>query len=146
MLQKVLLISAALSTVSGADLRAAPEGKKIVNAYVVRLDDSVDRKGLDTHISDMHAILSEEDFLPRHIYRGLADKHRASYSVQLSQRGLDRMLKHKHVKFIEEDEVVTLSDCRSQTDEDWGTARINHRSYNSSQDYSYDYTTGELLL
>lgn len=143
MMHKVALFSAALSTaVSGADLRTAPIDKKIINAYVVRLDDSIDRYGLEAHIEHMRSIFSVKDFLPRHIYRGLADKHRASYSVQLTPRGLERMLKHEHVKFIEEDEVVTLSDCRSQTDADWGTVRINHRGYNSSREYSYDYTTG----
>lgn len=142
MLQKVTLLSAALTTVAGADLRTAPNDKKITNAYVVRLEDAVDRQGLESHIAGMRSIFSETDYLPKHIYGGLADKHRASYSVQLTPRGLERLLKHEQVKYIEEDEIVTISDCRSQTDEDWGTARINHRNYNSSQTYSYDYTTG----
>lgn len=52
------------------------------------------------------------------------------------------MLDNEHVQFIEEDQEVSLNDCVSQSDEDWGTARINHRNYNRTQTYTYDYTTG----
>jgi serine protease len=31
----------------------------------------------------------------------------------------------------------------SQSDEDWGTARINWRNYNASRRYTYDYTPGD---
>jgi serine protease len=72
----------------------------------------------------------------------MADHNKAAYAVRLTARGLDRMLKNDYVKYVEEDQTVSLNDCQSQSDEDWGTARINHRNYNSSQTYTYDYTTG----
>jgi hypothetical protein len=142
-----LLTTAALmvAPASGADLRTAPKDKKIDNAYIVRLLDSIDRQTLETHISKMHSNFNIKDFQVKNVYGSLADKHRASYSVHLSPLGLEGLLKHEDVQYVEEDEVVSLSDCRSQTNEDWGTARINHRNYNMSKTYSYDYTTGEAL-
>jgi hypothetical protein len=142
MMKGVLLTSALTAAVSGADLRLAPKNKLVPNTYVVRLVDEYDRHHLDTHISEMRSHFPIEDFLTDHIYGALADHHRASYSVKLTPKSLKELLSHPGVKFIEEDEVVSLADCRSQTDEDWGTARINHKNYNSSQSYSYDYTTG----
>jgi serine protease len=82
------------------------------------------------------------DFEPFHVFENMADHNKASYAVKLTARGLERMLKNEHVKFVEEDQTVSLNDCVSQSNEDWGTARVNHRNYNATQRYTYDYTTG----
>lgn len=131
-----------LAAASGADLKSVPPEKRVPDTYVVRLEDHVDRSSLLEHVRKMKELLPESDFSAIHLYKSLADYHRASYSVKLSSRGLDAILKHEQVKFVEEDEVIHISDCVSQTDEDWGTARINHRNYSNLEHYSYDYTTG----
>lgn len=143
-MQKALLASLALTS-SAMELREAPPGKKIANSYIVRLVDDIDRDGLLEHIDEMKKNLPG-DFEPFHVYDKLAERKRASYAVKLSERGLERMLKNENVKFIEEDQMFSLYDCVSQSNEDWGTARVNHRNYNSSRTYTYDYTTGSTGL
>jgi subtilisin family serine protease len=139
-MQKAIIATLAV-VATGADLREAQPTKKIVNSYIVRLSDDFDRVALKEHVAEMRKALPG-DFEPFHVFDNLADHQKASYSVKLTARGLERMLQNEHVKFVEEDQVVSLSDCQSQSGEDWGTARINHRDYNSSKTYTYDYTTG----
>jgi serine protease len=139
-MQKAIFASLAL-TASGAELHQAHPDRKIVDSYIVRLADSFDRAGLKEHIAEMRQNLPG-DFEPFHVFENMADDRKAAYSAKLTSRGLERMLKNDHVKYIEEDQTVSLYDCISQSDEDWGTARINHRNYNASNTYTYDYTTG----
>lgn len=139
-MQKAILATLAV-TATGANLHEARPNKKILNQYIVRLSDDFDREALKEHVADMRKIIPG-DFEPFHLYESLADEHKASYAVKLTARGLERMLEHKHVKFVEEDQEVSLNDCVSQSDEDWGTARINVRNYTKTQSYTYDYTTG----
>jgi serine protease len=139
-MQKAIIASLAV-VAAGADLREAHPSKKIVNSYIVRLADTFDREGLKSHVAEMRKNLPG-DFEPFHVYENMADHSKAAYAVKLTARGLERMLQNDHVKFIEEDQTVSLNDCVSQSGADWGTNRINHRDYNSSKTYTYDYTTG----
>jgi serine protease len=139
-MQKAIVASLAV-VASGADLLKVHPDKKIRNSYIVRLHDSFDRHMLAEHVEEMRKNLPG-DFEPFHIYDNMADHKKAAYAVKLTERGLERMLQNDRVKFIEEDQTVSLNDCVSQSDEDWGTARINHRNYNRTQTYTYDYTTG----
>jgi subtilisin family serine protease len=93
----------------------------------------------------MWAEMREElpaDFEPFHMYENMADHNKAAYAVKLTARGLEYMLKNDMVDFIEEDQAVSINDCRSQSNADWGTERVNLRNYNYSQPNTYDYTTG----
>mmetsp|Transcript_16711 Transcript_16711/g.27919 ORF Transcript_16711/g.27919 Transcript_16711/m.27919 type:complete len:401 (+) Transcript_16711:37-1239(+) len=127
---------------SGAELRLAPADKKIMNSYIVSLDDSFDRAALKQHVDEMHNKL-HNDFEPSHLYENLADHKLAAYAVKLTESGLERVLKSEHVTFVEEDQVVSLNDCVSQSNADWGTERVNVRNYNYTRPYTYDYTTGD---
>lgn len=140
-MQKVILTSLAVVG-SAADLRQAQPGKKIADQYIVRLKENFDRQALKEHISEISKLIPG-DFHPFHVYENLADHKQASYSVKLTPRGLERMLQNEHVSFIEEDMEVNINDCISQTDEDWGGARVNHRNYTQTQTWTYDYTTGK---
>jgi serine protease len=139
-MQKAIIASLAVGA-SGVELHKAHPSKKIVNSYIVRLQDGLDRHSLARHVAEMKENLPG-DFEPFHLFENMADRARPAYAVKLTDRGLERMLKNDRVKFIEEDQTVSLNDCVSQSGEDWGTARINHRNYNSSRSYTYDYTTG----
>jgi serine protease len=139
-MQKAIVASLAV-VASGADLLKVHPSKKIVNSYLVRLHDNFDRHMLAEHVEEMRKSLPG-DFEPFHVFLNMADHKRPAYAVKLTDRGLERMLRNDRVKFIEEDQTVSLNDCVSQSDEDWGTARINHRDYNRSKTYTYDYTTG----
>lgn len=139
-MQKAIIATLAV-VASGAELHQAHPSKKIVNSYIVRLADTFDRVAMKEHIAEMRTKLPG-DFEPFSVYENMADHKKAAYAVKLTARGLERMLQNEHVKFVEEDQTVSLNDCQSQSGEDWGTARINHRDYNSSKAYTYDYTTG----
>jgi serine protease len=139
-MQKAIIASLAV-VATGADLREAHPSKKIVNSYIIRMNDNFDRVALKEHVEMMHKALPG-DFEPFHVFENMADHNKASYAVKLTPRGLERMLQNEQVKFVEEDQTVSLNDCQSQSGEDWGTARINVRNYNSSKTYTYDYTTG----
>lgn len=139
-MQKAIIASLAV-VATGADLREAHPSKKIVNSYIIRMNDNFDRVALKEHVADMRKSLPG-DFEPFHVFENMADQQKAAYAVKLTARGLERVLQHEQVKFVEEDQTVSLSDCQSQSGEDWGTARINTRNYNSSKTYTYDYTTG----
>ena len=139
-MQKIIIASLA-AIASGADLHKVQPDKRIRNSYVVRLHDSFDRHMLAEHVEELRKDLPD-DFDPLQIFGNLADKKSPSYSVRLTERGLDILLKNDQVKFVEEDQVFSLNDCISQSNEDWGTARINWHNYNASRRYTYDYTTG----
>jgi serine protease len=131
---------------SGAEFYKVESEKKIANSYVVRLNDSVDRHLLEKHVDELRKLLPG-DFEPHHVFHNLADYKSPSYSVKLTEFGLERLLQNEHVKFIEEDQMFSLYDeCVSQSDEDWGTARINRRNYTSTRTYTYDYTPGKTGL
>jgi len=141
-MQKVIIASLAVVG-SGADLRQAQPGRKIADQYIVRLKDSVNAQALKEHVAEMRKLIPG-DFQPFHVYENLAQHQTASYSVKLTARGLERMLQNEHVSFIEEDMEVHLSQvCNSQTDEDWGAARVNHVNYTQTKTWTYDYTTGK---
>jgi serine protease len=142
-MQKALLTSlAVLSSATGAELHQAPPNKKIVNSYIVSLTESFDREALRTHLDDMRALLPG-DFEPSRVYENMADHGLAAYAVKLTERGLERLLKNEHVTFIEEDQEVSINDCISQSNPDWGTERVNVRNYNYSRPYTYDYEEDE---
>lgn len=141
-MQKAIVASLAV-VASGAELHKVDSDKKIRNSYVVRLQDSIDRQMLEQHVEELRKRLPG-DFEPTHVYGSLADYKNPSYSVKLSEFGLEHLLENEKVKYVEEDQVVSLYDeCVSQSDEDWGTARINWRNYNASRTYTYNYTPGK---
>jgi serine protease len=139
-MQKAIVASLAVAA-SGADLREAHPSKRIANSYIVRLHDNIDREALKNHVAELREKLPA-DFAPFHVYENMANHNKGAYAVKLTARGLERVLESEYVKYVEEDQTVSLNDCVSQSDADWGTERINHRNYNSSNTYTYDYTTG----
>jgi len=141
-MQKVIIASLAVVG-SAADLRQAQPGTKIADQYIVRLKENVNLQTLKEHVAEMGKLIPG-DFQPFHVYENLAQFQTASYSVKLTARGLERMLQNEHVSFIEEDMEVHLNQvCTSQTDEDWGAARVNHVNYTQTGTYTYDYSSGK---
>lgn len=139
-MQKTIIATLAVMA-SAADLHQVSPDKKVINSYIVNLADDVDREGLKSHIAELRELLPD-DFEPVHVYENMADQKLASYSVKLTARGLERLLKHEHVNFVEEDQTMSINDCKSQSNADWGTERVNIRNYNYTLPNVYSYTTG----
>lgn len=127
---------------NSAVLHTAPENKRIAGQYVVRLDGSTKLEGLREHITTMKETLGV-DFELGKVFENLVSYNTVAYSVRLTERGVERMLAHSDVLYIEEDHTVSIDDCVTQTDSvDWGTARANHVNFTKTSTYTYDYTTG----
>jgi subtilisin family serine protease len=64
------------------------------------------------------------------------------FSARLTPRVLEALIADSRLMYIEEDQVVSLDACNSESNPDWGLARANHHNYTYVQTYTYDYTTG----
>lgn len=141
-----LVISALVASAASAPLLAAPKDRSIKGQYIVRLDSRKSLAQLRAHVDEIRGSLGD-NFESRHIYENLAGFNTVGYSAKLTQKGVDFLLNHEAVSFIEEDQekflVTKFGDtCEHQSDPDWGLARTNHRDYNSRSNYTYDYTDG----
>lgn len=137
---KAVLVSAALAYSTAAELRAAA-GKKIFGQYIVRLHDNEKVDTLRDHIQEMQEALGG-DMEPMFTYESLAEHNFVGYATKLSSFGLDVVMKQDIVDYVEEDQVVDINDCQSESNPDWGIARANHHNYSYTNTYTYDYTTG----
>mmetsp|Transcript_24962 Transcript_24962/g.36823 ORF Transcript_24962/g.36823 Transcript_24962/m.36823 type:complete len:401 (-) Transcript_24962:166-1368(-) len=137
---KAVLVSAALAYSTAAELRAAA-GKKIFGQYIVRLHDNEKVDTLRDHIQEMQEALGG-DMEPMFTYESLAEHKFVGYATKLSSFGLDVVMKQDIVDYVEEDQVVDINDCQSESNPDWGIARANHHNYSYTNTYTYDYTTG----
>lgn len=138
---KVVLASGALALSSAAELRSAANGKSIFGQYLVRLNDDATLSGLKQHVSKMSDVLGD-DMETLHVYEHMVGNNFAGYAAKLSRRGLEALLQDSDVMYVEEDQVVSLDECRAESNPDWGLARINERNYTATGVYNYDYTVG----
>jgi subtilisin family serine protease len=115
-------------------------GKKIPDQYFIRLQNQFQLQDLHDHIFKMKDLLGDAMEL-LHIYENFVNHQLVSYSAKLTSHGLTLLLQQDDVVYIEEDGFVSLSDCQSEINPDWGLARVNHHNYTYGQTYTYDYTT-----
>ena len=82
------------------------------------------------------------DFKILGVFDALAEHGFPAFSATLTPAGLNLLMKLEMAEYVEESQVVQLSqNCNVQTDNDWGTRRTNIRgSYTAG---SYYYTTGK---
>mmetsp|Transcript_65333 Transcript_65333/g.141144 ORF Transcript_65333/g.141144 Transcript_65333/m.141144 type:complete len:404 (+) Transcript_65333:22-1233(+) len=137
-----VIAASLLASASGADLFKAPPGKQIDGQYIVRLNKGENLDALKSHITKMREVLGEHHMEPMHVYENLASFNTVGYSVKLSEKGLDAIMREGIVSYVEEDKTVHLSDCIQESDPDWGLVRTNVRDYNASKTYTYDYALG----
>mmetsp|Transcript_1759 Transcript_1759/g.2758 ORF Transcript_1759/g.2758 Transcript_1759/m.2758 type:complete len:404 (+) Transcript_1759:59-1270(+) len=142
MIKALFLTAMVAATASAAELLKAAGGKHIRGQYIVRLRDSESVESLRSHIARMREALGMDELEPLHVYENMVNYKNVGYAAKLSERALTRLLEEDIVSFIEEDREVTIGDCQEQSNPVWGLARTNHRDYNASATYTYDYTTG----
>jgi subtilisin family serine protease len=130
-----------LSSASGAEFKAARNGKAIFSQYIIRLNPDQDVSALKTHIADLKQQFGA-DFEALDLYENLGSKSFLGYAAKLSSAALQILLRNGKVMYVEEDQTVHLNDCQQETNPDWGLARTNYRNYDTTQTYTYDYTTG----
>lgn len=136
---------ATISMVSGAEFKRAQNGKAIFSQYLIRLNPDQDVSALREHIAELKQQLGA-DFETLDVYENLGPKNFLGYAAKLSSAGLQLLLRNGKVMYVEEDQVVHLNDCQQETNPDWGLARTNHRNYDATVTYTYDYTTGSTGL
>jgi len=131
-----------LSTlVTGAKYKTTQNGKAIFSQYLIRLNSDQDRNSLHTHLEELKLQLGS-DFEVLDRYDSMSPSHFLGYAAKLSSVGVQLLLKNSKVMYVEEDQTVHLNDCQQETNPDWGLARTNYHNYDTTQTYTYDYTTG----
>jgi len=141
-MNQVLTSSLFLSTlVTGAEYKTAQNGKAIFSQYLIRLNSDQDRNSLHTHLEELKLQLGS-DFEVLDRYDSMSPSHFLGYAAKLSSVGVQLLLKNSKVMYVEEDQTVHLNDCQQETNPDWGLARTNYHNYDTTQTYTYDYTTG----
>jgi len=141
-MNQVLTSSLFLSTlVTGAEYKTAQNGKAIFSQYLIRLNPDQDRNSLHTHLEELKLQLGS-DFEVLDRYDSMSPSHFLGYAAKLSSVGVQLLLKNSKVMYVEEDQTVHLNDCQQETNPDWGLARTNYHNYDTTQTYTYDYTTG----
>jgi subtilisin family serine protease len=130
-----------LTSASGAEFKAAQNGKAIFSQYIVRLNPDQDVSALKAHIAELKQQFGG-DFEAFDLYENLGSKSFLGYAAKLSSAALNLLLRNGKVMYVEEDQTVHLNDCVQEANPDWGLARTNYHNYDTTQTYTYDYTTG----
>jgi subtilisin family serine protease len=112
-----------------------------VDQYIIRLHAHAD---LEQHLTEMRGTLGSH-MQTLHVYENMGTAW-LGYSAKLTPHALEAVRRHSGVHYVEQDKVVTLSDCQQQKKPDWGLARSNVRKYDKSKKYTYDYTTSQAGL
>lgn len=128
---------------SATELRTAPVGKKLFGQYIVRLKDSENLESLRTHIAAMKSMLGD-DMEELFVYENLAAYGYNAYSTKLSAPALQILMKQDNIFAVEEDQVVSINECLTEKDADWGLVRTSVRNYTRGVDTTYNYpSTGD---
>lgn len=138
---KTAVYSSVAALALGLAVTAPKNGEAINGQYIIRLNkDSAE--SLKARVERIHEAVGGDDMTPMHVYSALAEHGFQAFSARLTSAGLERLLRHGDVLTIEQDQVVSINNCNSESNPDWGIARTNHRNYTSTETYTYDYSTG----
>lgn len=140
MFRTATIAAASASLAMGAPLHRSPVGESIPGQYIVRLAKVNNESDLASQIQQLSAKIGLTHFKPKATFGGLAKFGFGGFSVELTEVGLQALLKMDIVDFVEENKMVEIFDCKEQTTPDWGLTRTNIRG-----DFvagPYDYTTG----
>jgi len=137
-MMKSVAIASVIASASGAALLKGDDVAP--GEYIITLSHSFDRQMTRNHINKLETTFGRERFSLLHHYESLAEEGFVAYSAKLSPEVLDFLLAHDDVLTIEENQMMYVTDCLSQSTPTWGLRRTNIRgSYTAG---SYSYTTG----
>lgn len=134
---KSILTSALISTITGAELKTAQNGKAIATQYIIRLNPDQTLTTLRSHIKEMQTRLGRE-METTSVYEALGTNF-LGYSAKLTPRALETLLSDSRLMYIEEDQIVSLDACNSETDPDWGLARVSNTNYTAVGQWTFNY-------
>jgi len=140
-MNKAIATSLLLSTASSVEYKTALNGKAIPSQYIIRLNVDQDVNSLRAHLNELRQQLGA-DFVELDTYDHFSPSHFLGYAAKLTPAGVQLLLRNSKVMYVEEDQTVHLNDCVQETNPDWGLARTNYHNYDTTQTYTYDYTTG----
>ncbi|CAM9122743.1 unnamed protein product, partial [Ectocarpus fasciculatus] len=116
-------------------------GKPIENQYIIKLNRQIG-SSLKARVERIQEAIGADHMKTMHVYSALAEHNFAAFAAHLTPAGLERLSAHTDILTIEQDQIVNINDCVTETGAEWGLDRVNHRNYTESSTYTYDYTTG----
>lgn len=138
---KAAVYSSLASMGLGLSVTAARDNSKVIpDQYIIRLNkDNVE--SIKSRVERIQQIIGD-DMRTMHVYSALAEHNFVGFAAHLNTRGLNALLKLGDIVSVEQDQVVSINDCNSERNPEWGLARTNYRNYTNTATYTYDYTTG----
>lgn len=140
-MNRLVAASAFLTSATAVGVTSSSTGKVIENQYIIKLSPQVGAS-LKTRVERIQQTLGGENMRTMHVYSALALHNFAGFSAHLTPKGLEMLQRHSDILTIEQDQVVSINDCQTETQADWGLARVNHRNFTKSATYTYDYSDG----
>lgn len=132
-----ILASSLLATAMGAELKTAQTGKAIASQYIIRMNPDQTVTGLRAHIKEMQSRFGRE-METTSVYEALGNLF-LGYSARLTPRALEALLADPRLMYIEEDQVVSINACNSESNPDWGLARVGNSDYTAVGSWTYPY-------
>jgi hypothetical protein len=108
--------------------------------YLISGNGIRDRSTLNNHLTDLQTELSHDIEVLR-IYDNLATPnipHLPHYAARLSTIGLHLLQRRSDISFVEQDQLISLDECITQDNPDWGLSRINQRGSFKLGTYAYE--------
>lgn len=124
----------------GAELRTAQNGKAIASQYIIRVNPEQTVTGLRALVKEMQTRLGRE-METTSVYEALGNLF-LGFSARLTPRALEALLADPRLMYIEEDQVVSLDACNTETNPDWGLARVGNSNYAAVGSFNYTYPDG----
>jgi hypothetical protein len=99
-----------------------------------------DRFALNNHLKDIQSEAFHDIEVLR-VYDNLVSHDLPKiphYAARLSAAGLHLLQQRRDISYIEEDQVMSLNECITQDNPDWGLSRINQRGSFKAGTYAYE--------
>lgn len=135
---KSIIATSLLASTMGAELKTAQNGKAIASQYIIRVNPDQKVAGLKSLITEFQTRLGRE-IETSSVYESLGDLF-LGFSARLTPRALEVLLSDSRLMYVEEDQVVSIDACQSQSNPDWGLSRVGNANYNATNVGAYPYT------
>ncbi|CAI5758068.1 unnamed protein product [Candida verbasci] len=129
-----------------------PSKKVIPDHYIIVLNDNLSNTELlnhqvtlETKYEEMMSMLTKRhedvNYNPLSFFK--IDNFLTGYTGYFTKDFIENLSKHPHVKFIEQDSVMSVNEFDIQKDATWGISRVSHRENLNNDQYLYDSDAGK---